>query len=144
MQGAAMRAIGFILLVCAATAQAPSFQPVGTVSQLMVNIIYPTSDAIFYIERTPPKTDVEWNSIRNQALMLAESGNLLMMPSRARDQGDWIKDSKMLVDVGAAAYKAALAKDMNGIVALNQQLNDACVVCHQQYRAGYGRRRSPQ
>ena len=118
-----MRAIGFILLVGAAMAQAPSFQPVGTVSQLMVNIIYPTSDAIFYIERTPPKTDVEWNTIRNQALMLAESGNLLMMPSRARDQGDWIKDSKMLVDVGTAAYKAALAKDMDGIVALNQQLN---------------------
>ena len=68
-----MRAIGFILLVSAATAQAPSFQPVGTVSQLMINIIYPTSDAIFYIERTPPKTDVEWNAIRNQALMLAES-----------------------------------------------------------------------
>jgi cytochrome c556 len=139
-----MRAIGFILLVGAATAQAPSFQPVGTVSQLMVNIIYPTSDAIFYIERTPPKTDVEWKSIRNQALMLAESGNLLMMPSRAREQGDWIKDSKMLVDVGAAAYKAALAKDMDGIVALNQQLNDACVACHQQYRPGYGKRRSPQ
>jgi cytochrome c556 len=142
MQGGAMRAIGFILLVGAATAQAPSFQPVGTVSQLMVNIIYPTSDAIFYIERTPPKTDVEWNTIRNQALMLAESGNLLMMPSRVRDQGNWIKDSKMLVDVGAAAYKAALAKDMDGIVALNQQLNDACVVCHQQYRRGYGKRRS--
>ena len=140
-----MRAIGFILLIVgAATAQAPSFQPVGTVSQLMVNIIYPTSDAMFYIERTPPKTDVEWNAIRNQALMLAESGNLLMMPSRARDQGDWIKDSKMLVDVGAAAYKAALAKDMDGIVALNQQLNDACVVCHQQYRPSYGKRRSPQ
>ncbi len=58
-----MRAIGFILLFGAATAQAPSFQPVGTVSQLMVNIIYPTSDAIFYIERTPPKADVEWNAI---------------------------------------------------------------------------------
>ena len=140
-----MRAIGFILLVGAVTAQAPSFQPVGTVSQLMVNIIYPTSDAIFYIERTPPKTDVEWNAIRNQALMLAESGNLLMMPSRARDKGDWVKDSKMLVDVGAAAYKAALAKDMvDGIVALNKLLNDSCVVCHQQYRPGYGRRRSPQ
>ena len=100
-----MRAIGFILLVGAATAQAPSFQPVGTVSQLMINIIYPTSDAIFYIERTPPKTDAEWNAVRNQALMLAESGNLLMMPSRARDQGDWIKDSKIFWTSGPPRTK---------------------------------------
>ena len=93
-----MRAIGFILLVGAATAQAPSFQPVGTVSQLMINIIYPTSDAIFYIERTPPKTDVEWNAIRNQTLMLAESGNLLMMGGRAKDQGKWAELSRALIE----------------------------------------------
>ena len=106
----------------------------------MVNIIYPTSDALFYIERTPPKTDVEWGLIRNQALMLAESGNLLMMPGRARDQGNWITDSKMLVDVGAAAYKLAGAKDMQGILDLNDRLNASCVVCHQQYRPDYHRR----
>lgn len=140
-----MRTLGFLILLLAgaATAQAPSFQPVGTISQLMINIIYPTSDALFYIERTAPKTDVEWNAIRNQALMLAESGNLLMLPGRVRE-GDWMKDSKTLVDVGAAAYKAAMAKDMDGILALSQQLNDACVVCHQQYRPGYGRRRPQQ
>jgi len=131
--------VALIFIASAAIAQAPSFQPVGSMSQLMVNIIYPTSDALFYIERTPPKTDVEWNLISNQALMLAESGNLLMMPGRARDQGNWITDSKMLVDVGAAAYRLALAKDMNGILALNDQLNASCVVCHQQYRPNYRR-----
>jgi hypothetical protein len=35
--------------------------------------------------------------------MLAESGNLLMMAGRARDQEDWIKDSRMLIDVGSKA-----------------------------------------
>jgi hypothetical protein len=129
--------VALILIASAAIAQAPSFQPVGSMSQLMVNIIYPTSDALFYIERTPPKTEVEWNLISNQALMLAESGNLLMMPGRARDQGNWITDSKLLVDVGAAAYKLAQAKDMDGILALNDRLNASCVVCHQQYRKDY-------
>jgi hypothetical protein len=140
-----MRALGFILVffAVAATAQAPSFQPVGSISQLMIYVLYPTSDSLFYIERNPPKTDGEWNVIRNQALTLAESGNLLMMPNRVRE-GDWNKDAKMLVDVGTTAFQRAMAKDMNGILALNQQLNDACVVCHQQYRPGYGRRRSPQ
>src|SRR5271167_4199378 len=90
--GGAMRMIGLVLFVTAALAQAPSFQPVGNVSELMISLIYPSSDALFYIERTAPKTDVEWNAIRNQALMLAESGNLLMMAGRAKDQQDWIKD----------------------------------------------------
>src|SRR6266498_5573325 len=134
-----MRTLGLMLVLLtagASLAQQPTFQVVGTMSQLMIDIIFPTSDDIFYIGRTPPSNDREWAAIERSALMLAESGNLLMMPGRARDQGDWIKDSKMLVDVGAAAYKAALAKDMDAIVALNQQLNDACVVCHQQYRPG--------
>ena len=126
-----------LFLSAVALAQAPSFQPVGTVSQLMIDLIYPSSDAIFYIERAPPKNEVEWNAIRAQALLLAESGNLLMMAGRVRDQGNWMKDSKMLIDAGTAAYKAASAKDMTAILALNDQLNAACVTCHEQYRPNY-------
>ena len=142
-----MRIIGLFSLVMVliltgpTLAQAPSVEPVGTMSQLMVDIIYPTSDDIFYIGRTPPSNNAEWGAIQRSALMLAESGNLLMVGSRARDQGNWIKDAKLLVDVGAAAYKAARAKDMDGILALNEQLNTACVTCHQDYRPNYGRRR---
>jgi hypothetical protein len=84
--------------------------------------------------------DREWSALRGTALTLAESGNVLMMDKRGRDQGDRIKDSKMLVDVGAAAYKAAQAKDLNAILARNEQLSTACITCHQQYRAGYRKR----
>ena len=133
----------FIILVGTATAQAPSFQPVGTMSQLMVDIIYPTSDEIFYAGRDVPKTGPMWTALQHNALMLAESGNLLMMAGRARDQENWIKDSKMVIDVGQAAYKAALAKDLDAVLALNDQLYTACVTCHQQYRPGYGRRPLP-
>jgi len=136
-----VRTLTLFLLAGAMLAQAPQFQPVGTVSQVMISITYPTSDALFYIERNPPKTEKDWNEIQAQALMLAESGNLLMMGRRARDQGDWIKESQELVDVGAAAYKAALAKDLPAIVALNQRLNDSCVTCHQQYRPNYRKRK---
>jgi hypothetical protein len=121
--------------------QTTPYQRVGSMSQLMVDIIYPTSDAVFYIERTPPKDQKEWNDFKGQALMLAEAGNLLMMEGRARDQGDWMKDAKMLVDAGAAAYKAAQAKDLAAVVALNDQLYAACVTCHEQYRPNYGKGR---
>ena len=136
-----MRILALFFIAALAAAQAPSsFQPVGNMSQLMIDMIYPASDAIFYVERTPPSNDREWGALRATALTLAESGNLLMMDKRARDQGDWIKDAKMLVDAGAAAYKAAQAKNLDAIVALNQQLYTACVTCHEQYRAGYRRR----
>jgi hypothetical protein len=132
----------FVLFVASvAIAQAPPvYQPVGTMSQLMIDIIYPASDAIFYVERAKPQNDREWGVLRTNALNLAESGNLLMMPSRARDQGDWIKDSKLLVDVGQAAYKAAQNKDLQAVVDLNDQLYTACTKCHAQYRPGYGRK----
>ena len=136
-----MRKLAVFFVAVLAVAQAPSsFQPVGNMSQLMVDIIYPTSDAIFYIERDAPKNDHEWGVVRMNALTLAESGNLLMIDRRARDQGDWIKDSKLLIDVGTAAYKAAQAKDLNAVLALNEQLNTACVTCHEQYRPNYRKR----
>jgi hypothetical protein len=134
----------FILFFAAglAIAQAPApYQPVGTMSQLMVDIIYPASDAIFYVDRDAPKNAAQWNALQGTALTLAESGNLLMMEGRARDQGDWMKDSKMMVDAGAAAYKAARARSLDGLLAVNDQLYQACVTCHQQYRPGYGKRR---
>jgi hypothetical protein len=136
----------FLVAGVAAMAQAPAqtqttFQPVGTMRQLMIDVIYPTSDAIFYVDRDTPKTAQDWTTLRTQALTLAESGNLLMMDGRARDQKNWILESKMLIDIGAKAYKAAQAKDVDGIRALNDSLNAACVVCHYQYRPGYHRRK---
>ena len=89
-----MRTLAVIFVAVLAGAQTPSnFQPVGNMSQLMIDVIYPTSDAIFYVERDAPKNDRDWGVLRTNALTLAESGNLLMMGARARDQGDWIKDA---------------------------------------------------
>jgi len=137
-----MRILGLLLIAGTAMAQAPiPFQPVGNMKQLMIDIIYPTSDAIFYVDRDPPKTQHDWDILRTQALTMAESGNLLMMEGRARDQKNWIMESKMLIDIGGKAYKAAQAKDIDGIRALNDSLNAACVVCHYQYRPGYHRRK---
>jgi hypothetical protein len=137
---------GTAFLTVAARAQEPAAQPpttfqaVGTMRQLMIDIIYPVSDAIFYVDREPPKTPQDWSTLRTNALTLAESGNLLMMDGRARDQKNWILESKMLIDIGGKAYKAAQAKDLDAIRALNDSLNAACVVCHYQYRPGYHRR----
>ena len=127
--------IGTLLLAGVGLAQGPSFQLVGTMSELMVNVIHPASNEILMsIYRGAPKDDKEWAAVQRSALVLAESGNLLLMPGRVRDQGDWVKDSKLLVDAGTAAYKAARAKDAKALVALDAQIDATCTTCHKQYR----------
>jgi hypothetical protein len=115
-------------------------QPVGTMSDLMVKIIYPASDAIFYIATRTPTSEAEWGDLQGKALAVAESANLLMMPGRARDQDRWMADAKLMLDAGRAAYRAARAKDVAALEAVNDDLYTSCTSCHQHYRPGYGRR----
>jgi hypothetical protein len=121
-----------------AAQDAPQTRRVGTMSELMVHLIYPTSDAIFYISSRTPKTDSEWSAFQAQALTLAESANLLMMPGRVR-QGQWVKDSRQMLDAAAAAFTAAKAKDVAGIEAVSDQLLESCTSCHKAYRPNYGK-----
>jgi hypothetical protein len=119
---------------------APTVRPVGTMSELMVKVIYPYSDAMFYIGRAAPKNDVEWEDLQGKALALAEFGNLLMMPGRAKDQDQWMRDARLLTEAGAAAYKATKDKSVDAVLALNEQLVGSCTTCHMHYRPNYGRR----
>jgi hypothetical protein len=109
-------------------------------SDLMVKIIYPASDAVFYITTRQPQTEVEWGELQGKTLALAESANLLMMPGRARDQDRWMQDAKLMLDAGRAAYRAARSKDLAALDALSDQLLESCTSCHQHYRPNYGRR----
>src|SRR5437763_8340734 len=131
-----MRILALLLLASPAIPQTPPFQPVATISEIMVAITLPYSDALLYIERNPPKDDRDWEVLQMQALMLAESGNLLMMKGRAKNQGLWMKDARLLVDAGAAAVKATRATDIQAVLALNDQIVNSCITCHQKFRSG--------
>ena len=138
-----MKAFAVSVALAATLTQVASDRPptrnVGSMSDLMVKIIYPTSDALFYIETRTPQTDAEWTALEGQALMLAESANLLMMPGRARDQKQWMADSKLMLDAGAAAVKAVKSKNVEAISALSDQLLESCTSCHKHYRPNYGK-----
>jgi hypothetical protein len=128
-------AIMFLFLAGTATADAPTFEPVGNILQLMIAIITPSSDVVFKASANVPKDDKEWAIVQNNALILAESGNLLMLPGRAKDGGDWIKDSRALVDAGTAAWKAANAKNIDDVTVVGDQILAACKACHQKYNS---------
>ncbi len=126
---------GFFILVMAAasSAQAPAFQAVGTVHQIMVGMVAPASDVIFAVPNHPPQSDKDWAAVQSSALTLAEVGNLLIIPGRAKDTGDWTKYAKALTDAGSAAFKAANAKDAKALEDIGDKIDDTCETCHAKY-----------
>jgi cytochrome c556 len=126
--------ISALLLSVALLAQAPAdpFQPVATMKQLMVEIIYPASNEILLVvNRGGPSDDNEWAAVRRSAMTLAESGNLLIMRNRA---SVWVNDAKTLIGVGTSAYQAAQSKDGKALAALIDPLDASCTTCHKQFR----------
>jgi hypothetical protein len=133
-----MKPAWFVLIATSLFAQ-ESAPPQATMKQLMLELIHPASNDIqLFVNRGGPQSKgtgaSEWATIRRSALTLAEAGNLLTMRGRARDQGDWMKDAKMLVDVGTAAYRAAQAQDLSALSAITESLDASCTNCHKQYR----------
>jgi hypothetical protein len=115
-------------------------RPVATMSELMVHLIRPTSDAVFYITSRTPDGPEAWEVLQTQTLALAEAGTLLMLPAHARGRSRWIDDARLMRDAGRKAFTAAKAKDVAALEALNDELYQSCTTCHEHFRPGYGKR----
>ena len=121
----------------------PPLRPIADVKQLMASIVEPAADvywdAVGTIEdakgivQIAPDTDEEWAAVRNSAYVLAESGNLLMMTGRAKDNDEWMKLSQALVDVGQRAIQAAESKNTKAVFDVGADVYEACVECHAKY-----------
>jgi hypothetical protein len=114
-------------------------QPVATMSELMVNTIYPTSDAVFYISTRTPSNDVEWKALEAKTIALAEAAAAMTTPMYFRDRDRWMADAQLMIDASNAAVAAARRRDVRELEALNAALYTSCVQCHQDYRPNYGR-----
>ncbi len=124
----------------------PPFKPVADVQQLMEMMIDPAADLVWDAVGTvitaeernhwSPQTDEEWTAVRNSALVLMESGNLLMMGGRARDQDAWMRMAQGLVDAGALAMEAAESNDPDAVFAIGEDVYNACDRCHSLYWVG--------
>lgn len=113
---------------------------VGTMSELMLDMVFPTSNELFYVGREENKSQKDWNDLRNNMLMLNEAANVLMSENRAKDKDQWMKDAMLLWTVSNKAFKLSKIKDLEGMKALNAELYEACQSCHVHYRPGYKRR----
>ena len=87
---------------------------------------------MFKIPDKAPQNGREWQ-VSDRALILEETGNLLMLPGRAKDKGEWIKTAKALVDAGLAAFEAADVKDANALTDGGDKIDETCETCHAKY-----------
>jgi hypothetical protein len=136
--------IAACLLACRAAAPpATPFRSVASTKQLMQAIVDPAADEVWGAVGTvmttsgtseiAPHTDEEWAVVQNGALALAESGNLLLLPSRAGGNDEWIKLSQQLIDLGEKTSKAAEAKNTTAVFDLGAEIYDVCTNCHRQF-----------
>ena len=116
------------------------FKPVATIDQVMDAIVIPSSQALFdsvvYVNgelTESPETDDDWFQLRMQALAVAEAGNLLLMPPRVKDSGDWVKFSQALTDAAVRVDQAADAKSVDLMLKTGGELYTACTNCHEKY-----------
>jgi cytochrome c556 len=128
---------------CRQTQPPPPFKPVADMKQLMNSVVDPAADVVWGAvgtivsaegtEERAPETDEEWAAVLNSAFVITESGNLMMMGSRAKDNGEWMRHSQALIDVGIRTVKAAEARDKDAIFQVGGDIYDVCANCHQAY-----------
>jgi hypothetical protein len=143
--GAGVAAL-LLLAACEKAPPPPPYKPLATIKQLMAEVVEPAADVYWGAVgsvtdahgtvETAPTTDDEWNAVRNAAMTVAESGNLMMMDPRARNHDEWMSLSRALVDAGERARAAAESKKAKAVFDAGADVYQACVNCHSIYLVG--------
>jgi mono/diheme cytochrome c family protein len=87
-----------------------------------------------------PETEDDWEFVRNSAISLAESANLVMVQGRPLSEGtpergdDWNEYSENLITRALEAADAAQARDPDALFTAGSNIyEDACLACHEAY-----------
>lgn len=120
--------------VHAQPARKPAASPTtpATVRQLM-EAIESASDVVYNVAIEAPRANEDWTKVEQNAVMLIESGNLLMLGDHAKGRRHWIKWSRALVAASAKVVKAAKNKNLDGVLDAGDAINVSCEACHAKY-----------
>lgn len=139
---------GCLLQSACADRSAVSFDTSIDTRQLMNWMIDPSSKVVFGAVATiiteqgeqnvQPRTDEEWNHVRNNAVMVLEAGNLLMLEGRARpssvqDVADWNAKARAMSAAARTAIEATDVKDPEALFAASGDIYQSCTDCHEKY-----------
>ncbi len=113
-----------------------AIKAVGTVRDVMIGIIEPSSELVFDAASSTPQQPERWTALENAALMLAESANLLLIGGRARNEAEWARRATALRETSETALRAARAKDAAAIETASDEVYQTCAGCHKTYFPG--------
>ena len=135
-----------LLLTTGCNQQAPPaetpYQAVTDIHHTMELILNPATEVIWDSagsiitaegeQQLAPTTDEGWHKVEQAAAVVAETGNLLMMPGRAAGD-DWVGYSADLVEAGKLALQAARGQDSDALFDAGGRMYQVCLACHKQY-----------
>jgi hypothetical protein len=115
--------------------KAPKLEPVADAKLLMNGLAEPNFKGVGKLLKDRPKEGEAWEFMRGRALLIAETGNLLMIrPPKAREpQDSWMTHGTELREAASALAKAAGEKDYLKSRAAFAGVANACNRCHRTF-----------
>ena len=104
-----------------------------SVKQVMVTMTIPASDVIFTAASEPPKDEQTWRDVRKSALVLTDSGELLLTGRLAKDNTTWMDMARAMVAQTQVTLKAIDAKDLDALAQAADDMYVTCKACHDRY-----------
>jgi hypothetical protein len=114
----------------------PKFDPVAETKLLMEGLNQANFRGLERQLKQKPADAEAWTFARGQALLIAETGNLLLLrPPRGQEaQEAWMKRSTEMREAAAALAKQAGSRDYERSLTALGALADTCNRCHQTFR----------
>ena len=130
-------------LACAAPAgsqgtarkPAPKLEAVAETKLLMEGLAQSNLRGLEKMLRQPPADVEAWKFARGQALLIAETGNLLLLrPPRNNGRAVWMERAADLRSTATGLARAVAAQDYDQSRAQLTKLAASCTRCHQSFR----------
>jgi hypothetical protein len=118
------------------TKAAHKLEPVADTKLLMDGLAAPNLRGLAKLLADRPADAEAWGFARGQALLLAETGNLLLLrpPRTAAGEEPWMRHASELREAGAGLARAAAAKDYAKSRTALAGVANACNRCHNTFR----------
>ncbi|MEP7210842.1 MAG: hypothetical protein ABI740_08395 [Alphaproteobacteria bacterium] len=136
---------------CSEKAKGVTFDTTLPTHQVMKHIIDPAAIALWGRAGTmdtdkgtvslAPQTEAEWAAAEQEAAIVAEGGNLLLLPGRIPDLkgvgADWETFAHALTRQALAVKAATAARDNDRMFKAGGDLYQVCTDCHAKYYIPY-------
>ena len=113
----------------------PKGTPVAETKLLMEGIAHANFKGLEKMLKAKPEDAEAWAFARGQSLLIAETGNLLLLrPPNNLGQESWTKSSVELRETATRLAQALATRDLNNSRARLVEVANACNRCHQNFR----------